>query len=213
MFSSGVPVIASLNRAGSRRAAAYVLAAVVLHELRLVEDQPAPRQRAVVVLAEPQQRVRGDDQVGAVDRLGQRHAQLAAGRRRSAGRRGRARTARASRAQFDTTLVGATTSTGAVSSPASFARQTSASACSVLPSPMSSASMPPSPASHRTDSHWKPSLLVGPQLRGRARPGGGRRLGVVDVEQRPDVARPPLALLGHHAELDQLVPETRPGSG
>ena len=58
------------------------------------------------------------------------------------------------RRQFEATLVGATTSTGAVSVPDSLARHTMASACSVLPRPMSSASTPPSPASQSTDSHW-----------------------------------------------------------
>ena len=45
LFSSGVPVIASLNGAAQPPRALVGLGLVVLHELRLVEHQPAPGQR------------------------------------------------------------------------------------------------------------------------------------------------------------------------
>ena len=55
----------------------------------------------------------------------------------------------ASAAQFGTTLVGATMRNGAPPGSTSRAWQIRASACTVLPSPMSSASTPPSPCRHR----------------------------------------------------------------
>ena len=62
----------------------------------------------------------------------------------------------ASRSHAATTLVGATTSMGAagVRLSSSRARSAMVRVCSVLPSPMSSARMPPSRWSQRNDSHW-----------------------------------------------------------
>ena len=62
-----------------------------------------------------------------------------------------------SAAQFGTTLVGATMRNGAAAGSACRAWQISASAWSVLPSPMSSARMPPSWCCHKNASHWNPS--------------------------------------------------------
>jgi hypothetical protein len=64
-------------------------------------------------------------------------------------------------AQFDTTLVGATMRNGALSGAVCFAWQINASDCTVLPSPMSSARMPPSWASQRKASQRKPSCWYG----------------------------------------------------
>ena len=63
----------------------------------------------------------------------------------------------ASLCHVESTEVGATTSTGSSSSPRSWARTIIASICRVLPSPMSSASTPPSPVSQSSDSHRNPS--------------------------------------------------------
>ena len=45
---------------------------MVLHELRLVEHEPCPRERVVRVVLDPEQRVRGHDDIGTRNRLGQR---------------------------------------------------------------------------------------------------------------------------------------------
>ena len=57
--------------------------------------------------------------------------------------------------QLVTTLVGATTRNRR--GPCSATRAMSARVCTVLPSPMSSASTPPSWLSHRNDSQFRPS--------------------------------------------------------
>ena len=73
------------------------------------------------------------------------------------------------------TLVGATTGTARRPGRAARAWQISASVCSVLPSPMSSARMPPSPCSPEERQPAEPVALVGPQLARAASPAARRR--------------------------------------
>ena len=62
----------------------------------------------------------------------------------------------ASACQFGSTLVGATMSAGRSRRPSTFSRARKASACTVLPRPMSSASTPPKPVSRRKSSQASP---------------------------------------------------------
>ena len=64
LFSIGVPVMANRLSASRLRIAAWVLLLVVLHHLRLVQDQPGPADGGVLLDLQPQQRVRGDHDVG-----------------------------------------------------------------------------------------------------------------------------------------------------
>ena len=72
-----------------------------------------------------------------------------------------------SRSQFVTTLVGATMSAlkglrlPSIFASSFFTARRSASVCTVLPSPMSSARTPPEPISWRNQSQWKPCSWYG----------------------------------------------------
>ena len=134
---------------------------MVLDELRLVQDQAAPRLVAVGVLVDAEQGVRRDDTVCARDLVGQRPPAASVGR--SVGRSVTVTTARsgqnrsASLAQAATTLVGATISSGPASPPrlpCSEDRVAIARVCTVFPSPLSSARILPSWQSHSSDSQW-----------------------------------------------------------
>ena len=104
----------------------------------------------------------------------------------------RGRTAAASAAQFATHARRRDDQERAAAggSRARRAWQISASDCSVLPSPMSSARMPPRPCSQRNASQLEP-VAAG---RGAAAPQTGagtrRRLDLVDVQQAPDLPLP-----------------------
>ena len=159
LFSIGVPVIASLNGARQPPRALVDLRLVVLDELRLVEDQAGPRGARVGVDVEPEQRVGGDDDVGAGDGLGQVAAATAPacrviGATAQLGREPRGLGRPVRRRRWSARRPG----TGGASGSRLRGRGRSAPAsASVLPSPMSSARMPPRPCSHRNASHANPS--------------------------------------------------------
>ena len=132
------------------------LGLVVLDELRLVEDQAGPVHRAVGVSFEAEQRVGRDDDVGGGDlvdraarprqRVGDRADPEPGGEARRLCRPSSTRRSSARRP-----------GTGRRPGRASRAWQISASVCSVLPSPMSSARIPPSSSSHSDASQPNPS--------------------------------------------------------
>ena len=149
-FSIGVPVstaVAGLERRGPLRE----LVSRVLDGLRLVEDHRVPRLGEQDVLVAQEQRVGGEHQV--VRRGCRRNAVPAPARAGRAPER-RAKRSAPSR-QLATTLVGQTTRHGRSGRPSCSARRW-ASACTVLPRPMSSASTPPRPASPRNRSQEYP---------------------------------------------------------
>ncbi len=128
----------------------------VLDELRLVEDDGGPLDRAELALVQAQQRVRRDRRrprmppTWAIGRpLFARVASTVCTRSPGAKRSASVR-------QIDMTDVGATTRNGRCS-PVSFAWTMRASICSVLPRPMSSARMPPRRCRHRNASQSNPA--------------------------------------------------------
>ena len=117
-----------------------------------------------------------------------------------------------SAAQFGTTLVGATTRNGALAGSACRAWQISASASSVLPSPMSSARMPPRRCCHKNASQPEPVQLVGTQpgpqgVRRLPAAGPGDPVGLAGLEQSLHLLLPRPGLAADHAERGQLFPQ------
>ena len=151
----GVPLRASrrsalqaLGRAGRR-------AQRVLDLLRLVDDDVAPVDLLEHLLVAPQERVARDDDVGVLELV----LPLAGARRRARARdAATARSLSISRSQLVTTLVGATMSAlkglrlPSIFASSLFTASRSASVCTVLPRPMSSARTPPLPISWRNQS-------------------------------------------------------------
>ena len=119
----------------------------------------------------------------------------------------------ASVAQFASTEVGATirkgldrTVPGDSGPRTSFACWISASVCSVLPSPMSSARTPPRPFAHRKASHWKPDSWYGRSC-AQIDAGIGAASISADVEQPADLALPRGRLVADLAQGGQLLPQ------
>ena len=153
----------------------------VLHELRLVEHESAPLDRAERGGLEAEHRIRGDDEVGgcrgirdapAALRLGGGHGGDAQARRESGrlahpvrghgGRRDDEERAAAlggavGRSADGSAAASVGTSVAASVACCSTVCAISASVCAVLPRPMSSASTPPRRLAHRNASHRKPA--------------------------------------------------------
>ena len=142
-----------LERRGQLLRARVVVREVVLRGLRLVQHQAGPVERVVGLELHPEQRVGRDDDVGAADDVGKFCASPSAVVSVIAQTRSDGAKRAASPTQLDITLVGATIRNGA----SARAWQISASACTVLPSPMSSARTPPRPLSYRKASQRSPS--------------------------------------------------------
>ena len=173
LFSSGVPVIASLNGAAQpARRTGSVLAWWFLTNCASSRTQRRPRlRRRRPSTSMPEQRVRGDHDVGAGDDLGERRAPPARRSRSTAhDLQARGEPGGLARPVADARWSGATTRNGAGRSLGSRAWQTSASACTVLPRPMSSARIPPSRCSPQERQPAEAVELVGPQLRVERRP-------------------------------------------
>ena len=145
------------RRAGQRQPERYVepphglvgLALVVLDGLRLVEDQAAPGPGDVLVgLLEPEQRVGGDHHVGALAERRRATARAGPGTRVTT-RTSRPGVKRGGLARPGRRRRWSARPPGTAPAPCARACATSARVCSVLPSPMSSARIPPSPDCHR----------------------------------------------------------------
>ena len=156
LFSIGVPVMASLNGAGSRRAHWYTLDWWFLANWassRISPDHCA----AAYASASSRNSVYEVTTTSALAMTStrswprRRNVSVIVTTRRSGVNRA------ASAAQLASTLVGATMRNGSIPGRSCFARQIMASVCNVLPRPMSSARMPPSWLRSRKHSHSKPS--------------------------------------------------------
>ena len=202
------------RRAGQAEAVAGVdarggpvgLAARVLDRLRLVEDQRREAPRCQQRLVAHQQRVGREHDVAAAGSA----ATGSAGRRRApAARAGAARTAPARAASCRPGWSARRSAPARPGARASFSATRWAIVCSVLPSPMSSASTPPASCARRCCSQRRPSSWYGRSV-ARSPPGTGaaaRRAGQSPAREPP--ARSLRSRPGSARARDRRVPRRR----
>ena len=216
-FSSGVPVTAIVRRMRRSRTTWWVRAAAFFtacaSSRSSARDRAVGREAAEGGRVEPEARVGGDDEVGAGDQVRDPRLCASASTTRRTTRSGREARGLRDPVGGDGGRASRRGSAGARSAGA-VSRTCCASArhCSVFPSPMSSASTPPSSCRHRNASHSKPCCWYG-RSAARSPAGAGTAAGgAVTASRSARHSTASSALVGEVLEVDPLRGARRAGS-